>query len=98
MALAAPKRRRRRKLIIILSRLVDWYGLLMLCQIWEIYEKTDETLTNPEKDVVQAVDTYYLAYDSEDDENFDECCVEEDLDQNTKGTVADALESAINNL
>lgn len=97
MPLLAPKRRRRRVLIIILARLSDWYGLLMLCKIWEIYEKNDADLTTAEKDVVTAVDNYAYAYGSVDSETFDACAAAE-ISTDTKGDLADALEYAIEQL
>lgn len=94
---SAAKRRRRRILIIIFGMLSDWYGLLMLCQIWEIYEKDEANLTNPEKDVITAVDNYSYAYGTVDSESFNPCAATE-ISSGTKGDLADALEYAIEHL
>jgi hypothetical protein len=98
MALSGPKRRRWRKLIIILGRESDWTGMGLLCIAWPIYEvANDAALTTPQKAVVDAIDAYYLAYDPQDSESFNECAAGT-LSANDKGNYADAIDEALNQL
>lgn len=70
-----PKKKRRKKLLIILSHRGYDAILLMLCQIWPIYEHADTSqLTPAELNVTDEVDALYLIADPSDDpDNFDAC-------------------------
>lgn len=94
--MSTPKRRRRKRLLIILSRNNDDAGVRNLSEVYPVYDLSDIGTegTTEEQDVATAIDNYYLAYDPNDDENFNAYEAAEPSYQ-TLETVKGDLETAL---